>query len=72
MKFEEYFEEFTDNLHKRMESGYKEYGDVSFERPNIELLNEIEEELMDVVGWSLILHYKIKIIKRKITCLDPE
>ena len=46
---------YTEAIHKRLEVGKQVYGDSSFESPLQQLLTEIQEELMDVSGWSFIL-----------------
>ena len=39
----------------RLEAGRKEYGDKSSERPPVELVWEMREEVADVVGWLVQL-----------------
>lgn len=49
-----------------MNAGAKEYGDVSFERPTVELIDEIQQELEDVSGWSCVLWMRLEKLKRGI------
>ena len=62
-KYKDVFPEFTERLRSRMEKGFAEYGDKSFDRPVNELLGEIEEEILDICGWSLILYSRIQRLK---------
>lgn len=57
-----YWPEFESEMKMRLEQGFKDYGDGSFSRPPRELLAEVEQELMDVVGWSFILWVRIKLL----------
>ena len=60
MKYKKYFLEFVIELEKRLEKGFTEYGDNSFNRSDEELKKEVMEELMDIVGWSFIRWIKIR------------
>lgn len=64
--YKKYFSKFVKELEKRMEAGHREYGDKSFSRDPLELLGEVEEELMDISGWSLILYTRLKEIKKQL------
>jgi len=63
MKYKEVFTEFIERLEDRMKKGFEEYGDDSFNRTPAELVQEIEEELLDICGWSVILYSKIRNMK---------
>jgi hypothetical protein len=45
---------FAERVRQRLEAGRAAYGDRSFGRPPGELVGEIEQELLDVCGWSFI------------------
>lgn len=64
-KYRSVFPEFVKRLEQRMEQGFKEYGDKSFDRSPKELLEEIEEELLDICGWSVVLYKRIKDLQKK-------
>ncbi len=64
------FEEFTKAIRKRLYQGAKEYGSRSFERPPAELLSEIEEELLDVCGWSYILWARLRDIEARFSNIE--
>jgi len=57
------FPKFVSMVKKRLRAGAKAYGDVSFGRSPIELIDEIEQELFDVTGWAFILHHRLMKIK---------
>lgn len=65
MIYKKYFKPFINKLDKKMLEGYKEYGDVSFNRKSTDLVGEIEQELLDICGWSLILWVHLNEIKKK-------
>ena len=48
------FAEFGARVAQRIEKGRQVYGDRSFEKPLGELVGEIEEELLDIAGWSYV------------------
>jgi hypothetical protein len=54
--------EFMARVHTRMQAGAKEYGAVSFIRDPVDLAGEIEQELLDVCGWSFILWHRLRAI----------
>jgi hypothetical protein len=56
---------FLSLVRDRLTVGRREYGDASFERPVAELLGEIEEELLDVVGWSAVVFARVQRMKRE-------
>ena len=62
-KYRLVFSEFMEKLWDRMEKGYLEYGDKSFDRTPAELITEIEEEILDICGWAVILYSKVKEMK---------
>jgi len=56
---------FLSMVRARLEAGRDEYGDRSFSRAPTELIGEIEEELLDVVGWSAVLFAKVQRLRRE-------
>jgi hypothetical protein len=58
------FPSFIDRVRSRLAAGREAYGDESFLRPIAELLNEIEEELLDVCGWSFVLWERLQAMKK--------
>ena len=66
MKYKEIFPIFIKRLDERMEKGFKEYGDGSFDRDPQDVLNEIQQELLDVCGWSVILFHILETKKKQV------
>jgi hypothetical protein len=55
---------FCAEVQKRLEVGAREYGDGSFRKPDAALVREIEQELLDVMGWGFILWCKVRGLAR--------
>jgi hypothetical protein len=48
-------EHFLQQLRARLEAGAREYGDKSLVRSVAAIVNELDQELLDLPGWSYIL-----------------
>jgi hypothetical protein len=59
---------FVAELRMRLAAGAKQYGNRSFERPSAEVINEIEQELLDVSGWSLVWWLRIQRARLAAEC----
>ena len=61
--------EFFELLEARLEQGAIEYGDRSFsaECPT-KLIDEINEELIDIVGWAVPLHARLLQLRSNSNC----
>jgi hypothetical protein len=46
--------QLEDQLLDRLALGAREYGDQSLDRPRSELIGELVEESLDLIGWALI------------------
>lgn len=57
------FDEFIRVLTQRMEDGYWTYGDKSLNQPIPKTLGELEQELIDIPGWSYIAWRRIRRIR---------
>lgn len=68
MKYEDKFIPFVNALNAKMKKGFKEYGDKSFSRPPLELIEELQQEAIDMAGWGLILWCRLDDMKNK--CKD--
>lgn len=64
--------EFCRQLGERWEQGAREYGDQSFRRDGAELMQEILEELVDVVGWHFVLWARVRAKESGEVCVDAE
>jgi hypothetical protein len=60
------FEDFSARVRRRLESGRIEYGDQSFKADSLVLLDEIEQELLDINGWSYVLFARIRKLRRSL------
>jgi hypothetical protein len=49
---DEYWPAFVADVTQRLNSGKRVYGDDSFDRPTVNIIGEIQQEHMDVAGWS--------------------
>ncbi len=50
---------FVERLRARLVAGAATYGNTSFTRPAAELVDEVQQELEDVCGWSLLLWIRL-------------
>lgn len=58
--------EFVARVEKRLEAGAKEYGDASLRAPPAKLAGEVEEELLDVMGWGFLLWRRMRVIAERV------
>jgi hypothetical protein len=58
--------EFAAIVRRRLDVGAREYGDASFTRPPSELSGEIEQELLDVVGWGFVLWCRMQALRARL------
>ena len=63
---QEMYPEFSDRVHKRLNSGARSYGDSSLNRELESLLNEVLEEIEDQCGWSFLAWLKVKDLLEKV------
>ena len=52
--------EFAAQLKGKLEKGYQEYGDDSFDLSLDQLIKELQAECLDIAGWGLILWVKLR------------
>jgi hypothetical protein len=57
---------FVCRLRARLVAGAMKYGDASFRRPAAELVDEVQQELEDVCGWSLILWIRLERLRGRL------
>lgn len=62
----ERFGEFAARIRARLESGKRVYGDSSFERPLVSLVEEIRQEALDVAGWAFILYDRLAELEQRV------
>lgn len=59
--------EFEELMRKRLQAGYENYGDWSFDRPLVDkdgLFAMVEEELLDIMGWGFIAWTRLQRMRR--------
>ena len=66
------FEAFLAEVRSRLERGRVDFEDRSLERPAMELITEIQEELADVCGWSAILWCRLERIREAAARVETE
>lgn len=59
----ELFDTFAARVKERLQKGREEYGDRSFSKEPSELFGEINEELLDVMGWTFVLWLRLARIE---------
>lgn len=65
-----HFEEFASRVRQRLESGKRVYGDASFEKPLVVLIEEIRQEVLDQAGWAFIAYERLTELEKKILMLE--
>ena len=65
-------ERFVQRLRARLVAGAATYGDASFTRPAAELVEEVQQELEDVCGWSLLLWIRLERLRARVEQLGTE
>ena len=61
-----HLDSFVARLRARLITGAATYGDASFTRPAPELVDEVQQELEDVAGWSLLLWIRLERLKQTV------
>ncbi len=59
-EYKTHWPQFKEELEARLIQGHKEYGDKSFELSPWDLVGEIQQEVMDIVGWGFILWVRLE------------
>jgi hypothetical protein len=66
MLYKKHFKKFVRLLDDKMKKGYKQYGDKSFERSPGYLVGELQQEVIDISGWGMILFARLEELKNKL------
>jgi len=61
------FPAWSDKIRARCENGKLEYGDKSFSKDPLALIEELEQECLDIPGWSFITYCRLQQMKRALT-----
>ncbi len=67
-----YWQTFISQIEPRLNRGAVEYGDASLKATSQELYKEVEEEILDVVGWSFLLWMKLQGISNRLLAQTQE
>ena len=62
----ENFDDFVAAVAARLEQGRREYSDVSFHRPPVELVDEVAQECLDLAGWGFVLWCRVRDLKKRV------
>ena len=57
--------EFVSLVEPRLERGAVEYGESTLRRSSVEILDEVEQEILDVMGWSFFAWRRIKRLRTR-------
>lgn len=57
-------DQFMAKVRTRLVNGARVYGDVSLKLPTPRLIDEIQQELEDVSGWSVLLWAKLERLRK--------
>ena len=60
----EKFPQFAAAVRARLEAGRLAYKDSSFERPLVQLIEELRQEALDLCGWSFIVWARMERLER--------
>ena len=66
------FDRFVAHLRARLVAGAATYGEASFQRPAADLVDEVQQELEDVCGWSLILWTRLERLRERLDAMPVE
>jgi hypothetical protein len=64
MNFPDHYGPFINKLTDRLRKGAQLYEDKAFDRPLLDLLEEIEQEVLDQSAWGYLAYAKIQGLKR--------
>lgn len=70
--WETHLTDMLERLAPRLREGADTYGDASFEGGIAETLDEVEEELLDVVGWMVPTWAKLQRLRAALARLEQK
>lgn len=70
MSLDTHLDRFVARLRARLVTGATTYGDASFTRPAAELVDEVQQELEDVCGWSLLLWIRLDRLRGRVAAAE--
>jgi hypothetical protein len=63
---------FAAEVEARLAAGAQAYADQSLAAAPADLAAEVEEELLDVAGWSFILWRRLRSLRTRLPCSSTE
>lgn len=60
------WEGYSEAVKRKLISGQKDYGDSAGTRNIFELISEVQDELVDIAGWSSWLWWRVEKMKVKL------
>lgn len=57
-------------MEKRLRGGADQYGDISFSSDPTKLCEELEQEVLDIAGWSFPLWCRIQDLKLRLKGME--
>ena len=64
IEWEQLYPIFIDKILSRLKVGAQSYGDISFSYSPSLLGKNIEEEILDICGWSFVLWVRLQQLKK--------
>ncbi len=70
MKIQADWERFAAKVHARLVQGERVFDNRSLDKPHLDLIEEIQQELEDIAGWGVLLWIRLERIKTLAKQLD--
>ena len=70
MKIQADWERFAAKVHARLVEGERVFDNKGLDKPSIDLVDEIQQELEDIAGWGVLLWIRLERIKTLAKQLD--
>ena len=63
MKLQADWERFASKVHARLVEGERVFDNRSLDKPHLDLIEEIQQELEDIAGWGVLLWIRLERVK---------
>lgn len=63
MKIQADWERFAAKVHARLVQGERVFDNRSLDKPHLDLIEEIQQELEDIAGWGVLLWIRLERVK---------
>ena len=70
MKIQADWERFASKVHARLVQGERVFDNRSLDKPHLDLIEEIQQELEDIAGWGVLLWIRLERVKTLAKQLD--